>query len=1065
MKILRLDLRAYGRFVDKTLDLSAPGLHLFYGRNEAGKSTALRAITSLFYGIGADTADAHSLEPSKLRIGALLCDARGRELYVLRRKGNKNTLQDESGQSLAGSDASWLHAGMSEAQFCSLFGLSYETLRLRADELLQGGGELGESLFGAGVGGRSVHGVLEALRAEADELYRPKGQKQKLNEALSALRSEKEHIRDSALQAEAFSSQEAGIAQSERELRELATRRLSLETERSRLERVRRALPALGKRADALRKRAELGEVRQLPEGASEQRRAALESVRNEKLAVERLQDEIGTLGRQRQALQLPEGLCRLDAAVVDALRERMAAHKRATREVPAKRAALEHAQREAARLAASLAGSVVAAESERGGVAKRLSARIREHSRLRAGVRELESAQRTYAEQRATLERAAAELSALRALVRTSQESSLPAFAALGLPTLESVESFMHALAALERQEQATQGRERELRVLRDQVLLELATLAGEHALPSEAELVALRGRRQRQWAELRALLSRPESAVASYWDHGWGAELLRDFHGTIEQADLLADRLRREAGRVQAHARLTAELASHERGLSQLAGEHAADARARSAFDAQWQALWQAVGINARAPAQMRDWLTQHVAVCERYERLASEHERLQAELQVRQEEYARWQAGWCSLMLELGLAEATTVAEADATLEALAELRAQREAVARLTDERDELDLELQRFEREVEQLAAEHLAGERHPSVQATAEALVNGYQRVQQDLARGAELDARLLTLAKQLEAAQAAAAQAQRVLRSLMAAAQVDDIAGLEQAEQRAAAARELEQKLAEALADLHEASDGLSVEALEQEAQGANLDEVKARLATVGDALETVDEERQELEHRLAGLRVTLHRFRESHGAADAADDAEALVTQIRSHAEHYLRLRLADAVLRREIARYRERHKGPILQGASDAFVALTLGAFSRLEADYDASDEPVLMCVRATGELVPLSGLSDGTRDQLYLALRVASVKHLAASQELMPVVLDDVLVHFDDERAAAALALFGELSSTTQVLFFTHHARLIELARRVLPAGQLMLHELAEAANASPVLGIS
>ncbi|HEX7478171.1 MAG TPA: hypothetical protein VF331_10220 [Polyangiales bacterium] len=53
--------------------------------------------------------------------------------------------------------------------------------------------------------------------------------------------------------------------------------------------------------------------------------------------------------------------------------------------------------------------------------------------------------------------------------------------------------------------------------------------------------------------------------------------------------------------------------------------------------------------------------------------------------------------------------------------------------------------------------------------------------------------------------------------------------------------------------------------------------------------------------------------------------------------------------------------------------------------------------------------------------GTRDQLYLALRLANVQHLAASQELMPLVLDDVLLHFDDERAAAALGLLGELAS--------------------------------------------
>jgi uncharacterized protein YhaN len=60
--------------------------------------------------------------------------------------------------------------------------------------------------------------------------------------------------------------------------------------------------------------------------------------------------------------------------------------------------------------------------------------------------------------------------------------------------------------------------------------------------------------------------------------------------------------------------------------------------------------------------------------------------------------------------------------------------------------------------------------------------------------------------------------------------------------------------------------------------------------------------------------------------------------------------------------------------------------------------------------------------------------------------------MPLVLDDVLIHFDDDRARAALDVLGEVARTTQVLFFTHHARLVELARAVLGPDRLAEHEL-------------
>ncbi|KYF53369.1 hypothetical protein BE08_32145 [Sorangium cellulosum] len=60
--------------------------------------------------------------------------------------------------------------------------------------------------------------------------------------------------------------------------------------------------------------------------------------------------------------------------------------------------------------------------------------------------------------------------------------------------------------------------------------------------------------------------------------------------------------------------------------------------------------------------------------------------------------------------------------------------------------------------------------------------------------------------------------------------------------------------------------------------------------------------------------------------------------------------------------------------------------------------------------------------------------------------------MPLILDDLLIHFDDDRARAALAVLGELTATTQVLFFTHHARLCELAQEAVPAGVLREHRL-------------
>jgi uncharacterized protein YhaN len=129
-----------------------------------------------------------------------------------------------------------------------------------------------------------------------------------------------------------------------------------------------------------------------------------------------------------------------------------------------------------------------------------------------------------------------------------------------------------------------------------------------------------------------------------------------------------------------------------------------------------------------------------------------------------------------------------------------------------------------------------------------------------------------------------------------------------------------------------------------------------------------------------------------------------------------------------------------------------AADLFRQLTVHAYTGLDVDYGEHDEPVLVCLRADGTRLGVTALSTGTRDQLYLALRLASIQHLAAHKEPMPLILDDILVHFDDERARAALLTLANFAATTQVLFFTHHRRLCELARDALPAERVRIHDL-------------
>ena len=124
------------------------------------------------------------------------------------------------------------------------------------------------------------------------------------------------------------------------------------------------------------------------------------------------------------------------------------------------------------------------------------------------------------------------------------------------------------------------------------------------------------------------------------------------------------------------------------------------------------------------------------------------------------------------------------------------------------------------------------------------------------------------------------------------------------------------------------------------------------------------------------------------------------------------------------------------------------------MTEKRFVGLEPDYTSGDEPVLVGVRENGEKVALAGMSDGTQDQLYLALRLASLERFSADGEPLPLLVDDALVNFDNARARAALKVLGNLGARTQVIFFTHHQHMVRLAGEAVDRQILHIQQLGE-----------
>jgi uncharacterized protein YhaN len=191
-----------------------------------------------------------------------------------------------------------------------------------------------------------------------------------------------------------------------------------------------------------------------------------------------------------------------------------------------------------------------------------------------------------------------------------------------------------------------------------------------------------------------------------------------------------------------------------------------------------------------------------------------------------------------------------------------------------------------------------------------------------------------------------------------------------------------------------------------------------------------------------------------------DDRAARDAAD-RQAALAEIKEVADQYIRLRSAIVVLQWAIDRYRREKQAPMLKRAGELFTVLTEGSFQALQLEIDEHDNMELTGIRQDGRCVGVAGMSDGTTDQLYLALRIAAIEDYLDHAEPLPFIADDLFINFDAERAAAGFRVLNELAKKTQVLFFTHHEHRVEVARKTLGVTAITLPAAASRGEPAPV----
>ena len=222
---------------------------------------------------------------------------------------------------------------------------------------------------------------------------------------------------------------------------------------------------------------------------------------------------------------------------------------------------------------------------------------------------------------------------------------------------------------------------------------------------------------------------------------------------------------------------------------------------------------------------------------------------------------------------------------------------------------------------------------------------------------------------------------------------------------------------------LAVALARL----EGMDLAALQAEADRLEREQTAA------------DSDIQTLHHANRTARQAFDSIGADGRVAALMENRRTTMLEIGDTATRYLRLRLGAEAIDSALRAYRDRHRSGMLRDAALRFTHITGGSFSDLRTQMSDKGETLVGVQQGGGSLLA-DAMSKGTRDQLFLALRMAGYLEFAKSREPLPFIADDVMETFDDTRASATFGMLAQIARHGQVIYLTHHEHLCDLARK-------------------------
>lgn len=243
----------------------------------------------------------------------------------------------------------------------------------------------------------------------------------------------------------------------------------------------------------------------------------------------------------------------------------------------------------------------------------------------------------------------------------------------------------------------------------------------------------------------------------------------------------------------------------------------------------------------------------------------------------------------------------------------------------------------------------------------------------------------------------------------------------------------------ELQEKLDRARHELSRvAATERAIAVVESDLEAYNPKQNQQAIATLRKELEDVSLDLEEAFEQLGRVKSEIDTLENDQTAAALRLDREDTLSRITDLAEEWFALDWCVQTLDELRMDYERNHQPPILNRAKEYLQRMSGGRYTNI---WTPLGQRTLCVDDRDSNTLMVENLSGGTREQLFLAIRLALIEHFASKGVELPVVLDDILVNFDEERTRATVEELIRLTGhNQQILFFTCHQYLAEMFRQ-------------------------